>query len=105
MKKIIWLGQTHEEILRLPKKLKQKIGYALDRLQRGLKPIDWKPLNTVGPGVKEIRIHAWSECRLIYVDNFRDRIYILHFFKKKSQKITKKDLALVKKRYCELLEV
>jgi len=35
---------------------KRETGYQLDRVQHDLDPTDWKPMKSVGQGVREIRI-------------------------------------------------
>ncbi len=69
------------------------------RLQQGLDPEDWKPVKTVGAGVKEIRVHDGGEYRVMYVANIRQVVYILHAFQKKTQKTSQKDIDLARKRY------
>ena len=62
-------------------------------------------MNTVGQGVKEIRIRdAAGAFRVIYVARFADAVYVLHCFQKKSQKTSKADLDLASKRYRDLLQ-
>lgn len=51
-------------------------------------------MNTIGPGVREIRIRdAAGAFRVIYV---------LHCFQKKTQKTSKADLDMAEKRFREL---
>ena len=62
-------------------------------------------MNTVGPGVKEIRIRdAAGAFRVIYVARFADAVYVLHCFQKKTQKTSKVDLDLASQRYRDLLQ-
>ena len=68
----------------------------MDRVQRGLEPTDWKPMSSVGRGVREIRISHGGQYRIIYVMKFADAIYVLHVFKKKTQKTSKRDIAIAK---------
>jgi phage-related protein len=76
-----------------------------DRVQRGRDPDDWKPMNNVGQGVKEIRIRdAAGAFRVMYVAKFADAVYVLHCFQKKTQKTRKADLDLAGQRYRELLK-
>ncbi len=50
-------------------------------------------MNTVGRGVREIRIRdAAGAFRVLYVAKFDDAIYVLHCFQKKTQKTSKADL-------------
>jgi phage-related protein len=88
-----------------PQAARRQAGYQLDRVQRGREPDDWKPMNTVGQGVREIRIRdAAGAFRVLYVARFADAVYVLHCFQKKSQKTRKADLNLAGQRYRELLK-
>ncbi len=61
-------------------------------------------METVGPGVREIRIREQSGAyRVVYVARFKDAIYVLHCFQKKTQKTSPRDLDLVRSRYKELI--
>lgn len=53
----------------------------------------------VGAGVREIRIHAGTECRVLYVAKFGEAVYVLHAFVKKTQRTAKADLDLGAERY------
>lgn len=62
-------------------------------------------MNTVGQGVKEIRIRdAVGAFRVMYVAKFADAVYVLHCFQKKTEKTNKADLDLAAKRYRDLLQ-
>lgn len=62
-------------------------------------------MNTVGQGVKEIRIRDASDAfRVIYAARFADAVYVLHCFQKKTEKTAKSDLDLAAKRYRDLLK-
>ena len=52
----------------------------------GSDPDNWKPMKTIGTGVREIRIQdAAGAFRVIYIAAFAEAIYILHAFKKTSR--------------------
>ena len=54
----------------------------------------------VGPGACKIRVRdANGAFRVIYVAKLPDAIYVLHAFRKKTQKTTKGDLELATRRY------
>jgi len=91
MKSIEFYGNSLETIRKFPPTVKREIGYQLDRLQRGLNPVDWKPMATVGKGVKEIRIHWRGQYRVIFVTNVGDSILVLHAFQKKAGKTARVD--------------
>jgi phage-related protein len=54
---------------------------------------------SVGAGVREIRIHAEKEYRVIYVARFEGVVYVLHAFSKKTQQTPKNDIALAAQRF------
>ena len=75
---------------------------ALDQVQRGRQPSDFKPMATVGKGVEELRV--WDDTgtyRVIYLARLKDAVYVLHAFQKKSRKTPKTDLELARLRYRE----
>ena len=88
-----------------PLTARREAGYQLDQVQNGREPDDWKPMNTMGQGVKEIRIRDEAGAfRVLYVTKFADAIYVLHCFQKKTEKTSKADVELAAKRYRELLK-
>ena len=71
----------------------------MDRVQRGLLLESWKPLRAVSPGVNEIRVRDGAGAfRVIYVASFAEALYVLHAFRKKTQKTAKSDLELARTR-------
>ena len=71
----------------------------LENVQRGEEPQDWKPMSSIGPGVREIRIRETSGAfRVVYLATRPEAIYVLHCFQKKSQQTSRQDLALAKAR-------
>lgn len=99
MRRISFVGQSLNDIKQFPENAKRESGYQLDRVQRGLNPNDWKSMVSMGAGVKEIRIKdATGIYRVIYVAKYLDTLFVLHAFKKKTQKIAKRDLNIIKER-------
>ncbi|MCL5954135.1 MAG: type II toxin-antitoxin system RelE/ParE family toxin [Nitrospirae bacterium] len=82
----------------------REAGHQIHRLQEGFDPKDWKPLHGVGSGVRETRIHAENEYRIIYVAQFEEALYILHSFVKKTQKTLQRDLELARERLTIVLK-
>ena len=99
MKTIEWLGNSKQTVISFDKKTKPLIGYALMRLQARVEPVDWKPMQSIGKGVREIRIHTRNEYRVIYIAKIKHMIHRLHVFEKKTQKTSKLDINLAKSRY------
>ena len=79
-------------------------GFQLWRVQRGLEPNDWKPLASVGLGVREIRVRTGLAYRVVYVAKFAEAVYVLHAFEKRSQRTSKRDLELARQRLRALVK-
>ena len=100
LKPITFLGSALSSIRDFPEEAKREVGYQLDRVQRGYDPDNWKPMKTIGAGVREIRVRDKSGAfRVIYVLQHSDQVFVLHAFQKKTEKTAKKDLDLAKIRY------
>jgi phage-related protein len=54
---------------------------------------------TVGPGVREIRIHVAGARRVFYLATRAEAIYVLHAFEKKTQKTSAHDLGIGRDRF------
>lgn len=105
LKPVQLIGSSLDDLRDFPLTAKREAGHQIDQVQKGLEPDDWKPINTVGQGVKEIRVRdASGAFRVIYVARFADAIYVLHCFRKKTEKTSKADLDLASKRYRDLLQ-
>ena len=98
-KSIIWLGNSRRDLRAFPALARRLAGFQLRRLQQGLDPDDWKPMQTVGPGVREIRIHIAGAHRVFYVAARAEAIYVLHAFEKKTQKTSAQDLRIGRDRF------
>lgn len=98
-------GSSLDDLRSFPLTAKREAGYQLDRVQSGQEPDDWKPMTTVGKGVKEIRIRdAAGAFRVMYVAKIADIIYMPHCSQKKTEQISKADVQLAAKRYRDLLK-
>ena len=87
MKPVVWLGSTLRDIGGLREALQGRLGYNLYRVQQDRPPVDYRPMPSVGPGVFELRARDEAGiARLMYVAKFRDTVYVLHVFEKKTQK-------------------
>lgn len=102
MKEIRFLGTSLDAIKDFTDKAKQDAGYQLHKVQSGDDPDNWKPMNTVGQGVREIRIKDGVQHRIIYTASIGDYVYVLHAFVKKTQQTAKRDIDLARQRLAEL---
>ena len=55
-------------------------------------------MSSIGQGVTEIRIQYEGQYRVIYIAKFSEAIYVLHAFRKKTQRTSIQDMALAKNR-------
>lgn len=83
--------------------VRHELGFDLRRIQSGGLPRDWKPMTQVGAGVTEIRVRLGGAYRLLYVAKFAEAVYVLHVFRKKTQKTARLDLDLGRARYAAVL--
>jgi len=61
-------------------------------------------MTTVGQGVREIRIRGEDGAfRIVYVAKFAETVFVLHCFRKKSQRTAREDIALATRRYRDLV--
>lgn len=103
MKHVVFRGTSLADLRRFPIGARREAGYQIDRVQNGEDPHDWKPMKTIGPGVREIRIRDGGDAfRVIYVAKFAAALYVLHCFQKKTQKTGKADLDKAEKRFRDL---
>jgi phage-related protein len=99
MKPAAFVGTALDVLRDFPPDARREAGYQLDRVQRGLNPDDWKPMPSVGRGVREIRIRDDDGAfRVIYVATLPNAVYVLHAFQKKTQQTAKRDIDLAASR-------
>ncbi len=96
MKRILFHGRTLDVIRAFPEVVRHEVGHQLERVQRGLFPLDWKPMSTIGCGVREIRIHAGGQYRVIYITKYKDAVHVLHAFNKKTRITSKHDIKMAR---------
>ena len=103
LRPIEFRGSPLEDLRSFPQAARRVAGFQLDQVQRGREPDDWKSMNTVGRGVREIRIRdAAGAFRVLYVAKFDDAVYVLHCFQKKTQKTRKADIELAAGRFAQI---
>lgn len=107
-KEIKWQGSSKTDLMNaklFPVDAKREAGHQLYLVQNGLDPDHWKPFNDVGSGTKEIIIDledGWY--RVMYVSKFEEAVYVLHCFKKKTNKTIKTDVDIAKARYKDVIK-
>lgn len=99
LKRVEFLGDSLARLREFPESARKEAGFQLQRLQAGLDPDDWKPMSSIGSGVREIRVRDEAGAfRVIYIATKGDAVYVLHAFQKKSQKTAQRDIDLARLR-------
>ena len=99
MKPIAFLGDSLAQLRDFPANARTQAGYQLREVQKGLDPGDWKPMKTVGPGVRELRIREpGGAFRVIYLASVGEQVVVLHAFQKKTQQTPQRDIDLAASR-------
>jgi phage-related protein len=101
---IEFLGDSLDALRSFPDRARRAAGFALDQVQRGLEPLDWKPMSTVGRGVQEIRVREQRGAfRVIYLARLPEAVFVLHCFEKKTQRTPVRDIETARQRFSELM--
>jgi len=98
LKPLEWLGTSRRDIRTFPIRVRQLFGTEQMALQAGFEPADWKPLTTIGQGVREIRVQHEGQYRVIYIVKYIEAIYVLHAFRKKTQKTSRQNIEIARAR-------
>ncbi len=96
---VLWQGDSLDVLREFPTKVKSDLGHDIERLQLGEKPLDSRPMKSIGQGVFELRQmdeNGWY--RIIYLKKVAGRLFMLHSFVKKSAKTSPRDLSIAKNR-------
>ena len=100
MKHVRFIGSAKDDLAAFPKSARIHAGHELYMVQVGRAPDDWKPMPTVGPGAREIRVRDEAGAfRVFYVARFEDAVYVLHAFQKKTRETSRPDMELARQRY------
>jgi len=99
IKPVTFHGDSLDRLRDFPEEARNEAGHELYQIQCGRDPSDWKPMPTIGVGVREIRIRdASGAYRVIYIAALIGAIHVLHAFQKKTQKTAQRDLDLAAER-------
>ena len=97
-----WVGSSKRDFLGFPEPVKDEMGNALGIAQFGGKHPAAKPWKGQGPGVFElVESHDGNAYRAVYTVRFREVVYVLHAFQKKSprgSKTAQADVDLIARR-------
>src|SRR5690349_9372613 len=98
-----WLGSSFEDLKNFPADAMSDAGFQLRKVQKDKEPDDWKPVATVGVGIREIRITAErGEYRVFYAIKLPGLVHILHCFHKTSEQTAQRDIKKGRLAYRQL---
>jgi len=102
LKKLIWITSSKKDLMRFPTEVRREIGYALYVAQLGRTHYSSKPFKAHGSGVYEIvSNYNTNTYRSVYTVQFKEFVYVLHAFQKKSKsgiKTPKEELEVIRER-------
>jgi phage-related protein len=103
---VIWVGSSRRALRGFPREVRREMGHALFAAQRGETDPAAKPLSGFGGGsvLEIVADQAGGTWRAVYTVRYREAIYVLHAFQKKSKKgiaTPKKDIDLIRHRLAE----
>ncbi len=103
---LIWVGSSRRDLRSFPRQVRRDIGKALYAAQQCEADPAAKPLKGFGGRsvLEIIADHSGNTWRAVYTVRFREAIYVLHAFQKKSKKgiaTPKKDIDLIHRRLAE----
>jgi phage-related protein len=101
-KPLQFVGSSHDDLKAFPDEARRDAGFNLDFVQRDLEPENWKPMKTVGPGVKEIRVRRNRGLSRNLFGHTSGSGLCAALFQKKTQKTRKADIELAAGRFAQI---
>jgi phage-related protein len=102
LRPLLWIASSKRDFREFPAQVQDDLGFALYLAQTGQHPPSAKPLKGLGSGMVELVDDFDGDTyRAVYTVRFGDAVYVLHAFKKKSErgvKTPQHDIDLVKRR-------
>jgi phage-related protein len=97
-----WIGSSWKDYTAFPSRVQEECGFALYLAQIGQRPLRAKALKGMGSGVVElIEVFDGDTFRTVYTVRFKQAVYVVHAFQKKSKtgiKTDQSDIDLIKRR-------
>jgi phage-related protein len=99
---LLWVASSKRDYGEFPAQVQSNFGFELFLAQTGQHPPSAKPLKGFGSGVLElVEDYDGGAYRAVYAVRFRETVYVLHAFQKKSKRGTatpKSDVDLIRRR-------
>jgi phage-related protein len=102
VRRLLWVSSCKRDYDRFPLQLQRNLGFELFLAQTGQHPPSAKLLRGFGSGIVELVADFDGDTyRAVYTVRFREAVYVLHAFMKKSKhgiKTPKSDIDLIRRR-------
>ena len=103
MRDLHWMGSSRKDLSGFPEGTRRVVGFGLYQAQLGQRHLDAKPLRGFkGARVLELVMDESGDAyRVVYTTKFKNAVYVLHAFKKKStrgRKTADHDIELIRAR-------
>ena len=86
LRPLLWIASSKRDYRDFPVRVQETLGFELFLAQTGQHPPSAKPLKGFGNGVVElIEDFDGDTYRAVYTVRFKEAVYVLHAFKKKSK--------------------
>ena len=98
---LLWVSSCKRDYDRFPPQLQRNLGFELFLAQTGQHPPSAKLMKGFGGVVELVADFDGDTYRAVYTVRFRDAVYVLHAFMKKSKrgiKTPKSDIELIRRR-------
>ncbi len=95
-------GDSRATIKKFPKEVRENFGGELQRVQDGELPLDSGSMAPTIPGVFELRDEDKDFWYRIFYCTRNGVVYVLHCFKKKTNKTSQGDIEIGRKRLSDL---
>ncbi len=98
---LLWLASSKRDYGKFPRPVQEQFGFELYLVQTGQHPPSAKPLKGLGGAVELTEDFDGDTYRAVYTVKFREAVYVLHAFKKKSKRgiaTAKGDIELIRRR-------
>jgi len=102
-KPLEWIGSSHKDLMALPLKVRRLFGFALSLAQSGDQHDAAKVLKGFGGGgvLEVVEDDAGGTYRAVYTVKFKEALFVLHCFQKKSKQgiaTPKADMDIIRSR-------
>lgn len=105
-KPLIWAAGALNELSQFPAKVRDEVQAQLELIQEGGLPHNWKALDQIESGVRELRIRcAEGQFRAFFISKFAEGIYVLRCAVKKNAALSTAERRGISLRYKSVQQI